>query len=103
MTKLQIDLLGTSFTIQSHEKKEYLEKLVSYYSTFIDDVKKTHSIRNPIQIAILSGIMLCDEIYKEKEKKVVLENKTYKPIQLKTEEEVNRKTKEMIDKINKVL
>ncbi|MCR4742548.1 MAG: cell division protein ZapA [Treponema sp.] len=103
MTKLQIDLLGTSFTIQANEDSEYLEKLVSYYSRITADIQKTNSIRNPMQIAILSGIMLCDELYKEKENKIALENNTYEPIQLKTEEEVNRKTKEMIDKINKVL
>jgi len=103
MGRLQINLLGTSFTIQANENQEYLEKLLGYYSRITADVQKTNAVKNPTQVAILSGIMLCDELYKEKETKVALENGTFTPMQITTEEEVNRKTKEMIEKINKVL
>jgi len=103
MGKLQINLLGTSFTVQANEDQEYLEKLLGYYSRILADVQKSTPIKNPTQIAILSGIMLCDELYKEKENKIALENGTYTPIQLSTQEEISRKTKEMIDKINQVL
>lgn len=103
MSKLQINLLGTSFAIQSNEDQAYLDKLLGYYSRITADVQKMGPINNPTQVAILSGIMLCDELYKEKQTKVALENKTFTPIQITTEEEVNRKTQEMIDKINKVL
>lgn len=102
MGKLHINLLGTSFAIQSNEDQEYLDKLLGYYSRITADVQKMGT-DNPTQIAILSGIMLCDELYKEKQTKVALENGTFTPIQITTEEEVNRKTQEMIEKINKVL
>ena len=67
MAKLKIDMLGTAFTIQANEDKEYLEKLLGYYKRITDDVKKIDSIKTPLQIAILSGIMICDELYKEKQ------------------------------------
>ena len=68
MGKLHIEMLGTNFTIQANENTEYLEKLLSYYKKFTDDVNKIDSIKSPLQVAIVSGIMLCDELYKEKSK-----------------------------------
>ena len=67
MGKLKIDMLGTSFTIQANEDNQYLEKLLGYYQRITDDVKRIDSIKSPLQVAILSGIMICDELYKEKQ------------------------------------
>ena len=61
-------MLGTAFTIQANEDKEYLEKLLGYYKRITDDVNKIDSIKNPLQTAILSCIMICDELYKEKQR-----------------------------------
>ena len=69
MGKLKVDLLGTSFTIQANEETEYLEKLLGYYKRITDDVQKIDTVKTPLQISILSGIMLCDELYKEKKKR----------------------------------
>ena len=66
MGQLKIEMLGTSFTIQANENNEYLEKLLGYYKRITDDVNKIDSIKNPLQTAILAGIMICDELYKEK-------------------------------------
>ena len=66
MGKLQINLLGTSFTIQANEEEEHLQKLLGYYSRIVEDVSKIDSIKTPLQTSILAGIMLCDEVYKEK-------------------------------------
>ena len=60
-------MLGTSFTIQANEDNQYLEKLLGYYQRITDDVKRIDSIKSPLQVAILSGIMICDELYKEKQ------------------------------------
>ena len=67
MGQLKIEMLGTAFTIQANEDNEYLEKLLGYYKRITDDVNKIDSIKNSLQTAILSGIMICDELYKEKE------------------------------------
>ena len=104
MAKLKIDMLGTAFTIQANEDKEYLEKLLGYYKRITDDVKKIDSIKTPLQIAILSGIMICDELYKEKQAKVAKENGEYVPVENDMDTmEIERRTQEMIEKINKVL
>ncbi len=104
MGKLRIEMLGTGFTIQSTENDEYLEKLLGYYKRITQDVESIDSIKNPLQVAILSGIMLCDELYKEKSKKVAMENGNYINNEVSLDsEEIERRTAEMISKIDKVL
>lgn len=104
MGKLRIELLGTAFTIQANENSEYLEKLLGYYKQITDNVKQIDSVKSPLQIAILSGIMLCDELYKEKENKITSKN-GQNQININSEEqkELERRTREMIEKIEKVL
>ena len=104
MGKLKIEMLGTSFTIQANEDNEYLEKLLGYYKKITDDVNNIESIKNPLQTAILSGIMICDELYKEKQEKVAMENGEYIPVENDMDTlEIERRTQSMIDKIDKVL
>ena len=106
MGKLQINLLGTSFTIQANEDEEYLNKLLGYYSRIVNDVSQIESIKTPLQTSILAGIMLCDELYKEKSNSVAMEkmqNSQVSVIDDEEGEELERRTIAMIDKINRVL
>lgn len=103
MGQLKIDMLGAKFTIQSSENEEYLDKLLGYYKRITEDVSKIDSIRSPLQVAILSGIMLCDEVYKEKKNKVALENGQLPPEFTQDTVEIEKRTREMIEKISKVL
>ena len=106
MGKLQINLLGTSFTIQANEDEEHLQKLLGYYSRIVEDVSKIDSIKTPLQTSILAGIMLCDEVYKEKSNVVALEradSQNTQPVETEDSAELERRTIAMINKINKVL
>ncbi len=60
----RIDILGTSFTIQTDEKPEYLEQVVNYFSEKTETVQKSVSNKEPLKIAILAGILLVDELFK---------------------------------------
>ena len=106
MGRLKIEMLGTSFTIQANEDNQYLEKLLGYYQRITDDVKRIDSIKSPLQVAILSGIMICDELYKEKQNKIALENgESVAQISENSihSDEIQRITLEMIKKIDKDL
>ena len=106
MGRLKIDMLGTNFTIQANEDDEYLDKLLGYYKRITEDVKNIDSIKSPLQVAILSGIMICDELYKEKQNKIALENgEIIESVNENddTFEEIQKRTLEMINKIDKVL
>ncbi|MCR5064130.1 MAG: cell division protein ZapA [Treponema sp.] len=108
MGKLRIQALGTSFTIQSEEDEEYLNKLFGYYKKITDEVSQISSIKTPLQIAILSGMMICDELYKEKQNKVALENgaaasDSDNQADFFDAEEIEQRTLDMISKIDQVL
>ena len=103
MAKLKIQLLGENFTIQANEDEQYLQKLLGYYQRITNDIQSQNQIKDNLQIAILSGIMLCDELYKEKQNKVAHENGQTTEITITEEEELEKRTKYMIDKISEVL
>ena len=68
MGSLQIDVLGTSFSIKANEDDEYLSKLLGYYTKIVEEIQKSGMMKNDMHVSILAGIMLCDELYKEKSK-----------------------------------
>ena len=61
MGNLQIDVLGTSFTIKANEDTAYLNKLLGYYKGIIKQIEEKGGLSDPIQISALAGITLCDE------------------------------------------
>ena len=69
MGSLQIDVLGASFAIQANEDSAYLKKLLDYYKRIAEQIEESGSLQNSLQVSILTGITLCDELYKEKSKK----------------------------------
>lgn len=103
MGKLHIDTLGTSFTIQANGDDEYLKKLLSYYNKVASEAQKITSLKTPLQTAILAGIMLCDEVYKDKQNKIAMEAGQLDPDLILESNNIERHTLDMIEKISKVL
>lgn len=97
MGTLQINTLGTSFEIQAKEDDAYLKNLLSYFKKISGQIEASTELRDPLKIAILSGIMICDELYKEKKKNA--ENIDKKEDLFEAE----RLTLQMIEKITRVL
>lgn len=99
MGTLQIDILGTSFTITAKEDTEYLQKLLAYYSQVAKQIETTEITQDNIQTAILTGIMLCDELYKEKYRL----HKIKKQVNTEALAEAEKITLKMMGNIDKVL
>lgn len=108
MGSLKIDMLGTSFSIRVDEDEEYMKKLLGYYRQITDQIAANGSLE-PRQVAILAGIMICDELYKEKSKKAVEKNIEQKKQQKRAKEQEERDEKieamtaEMIKKLDSLL
>jgi cell division protein ZapA (FtsZ GTPase activity inhibitor) len=64
--ELCLDILGTSFTIDADEDQAYLQKVFSQYRAAVENTQSISGINTPLNIAILTGFMLCDEINKIK-------------------------------------
>lgn len=102
MGLLQINVLGSSFAIQAKEDDEYLKKLLNYYKQITSEIERSDNLKDPKQTAILAGILLCDELYKAKEKNAKLK----KAIQTKEEkntDDIDKITSDLISQIEQVL
>lgn len=104
---LAINTLGTSFKISASQDTEYLNKLMGYYNRIAEQIEKSGMLKDKTQIAIMTGIMLCDELYQEKTRNINAENGIFPEpspsVDPEFEEELERRTLEMINKIDQVL
>lgn len=98
MASLQINLLGTSFSIKVDEEEDYLKKLLKYYTQITEQITKNGTLNNQ-QVSILAGIMLCDELYKEKSKNASSNFEQQK----KEFNQIEKITINLIESLNKVL
>lgn len=62
---LRIDILGTSFSISADEEAVYLENLLAYFRSAVENTQKKTGLQDPLKIAIVTGFLLCDELYKK--------------------------------------
>jgi cell division protein ZapA (FtsZ GTPase activity inhibitor) len=89
--ELCLDILGTSFTITVDEDEAYLQKVLAQYKAAIENTRAISGINEPLNISILTGYLLCDEINKIKQ-------------QLESESiEVQKRTMTLIAKIDQAL
>lgn len=107
MGSLQIDVFNPPFVIQVNESDEYLQKLLGYYKKIIERIQHNGALRNPLQVSSLAGIMLCDELYKEKSKAQLARNGGASSGGIfpdgNESNEAERITRMMIEKIDKAL
>ena len=65
--KLSLNFLGSSFDITVDEDELYLQKVLAQYEAAVENTRCISGINEPINIAILTGFMLCDEINRIKQ------------------------------------
>ncbi|WP_053228449.1 cell division protein ZapA [Spirochaeta cellobiosiphila] len=93
---LDVEVLGTSFTIKADEDPEYLRQVVEYLSKKVDETKEAVSIKDPLKIAVLTGIVVVDELMREK-------HKTGAPMSAETALAMEKITNGMIDRLEQIL
>jgi cell division protein ZapA (FtsZ GTPase activity inhibitor) len=64
---VQIQLLGVSFTINTDEDPEHMARIIDYLKKKIDSTQKLVKMNDPLKVAILTGILLTDELFKERQ------------------------------------
>jgi len=72
------DILGTTFSITVEEDEAYLQKVLAQYRAAVENTQNISGINDPLNIAILTGFLLCDEINKMKQH---LENESIEVIE----------------------
>jgi cell division protein ZapA (FtsZ GTPase activity inhibitor) len=103
--ELKLDILGTSFSITADADEEYLTKVLNQYKTAVSNTQKISGISEPLNIAILTGFMLCDEINKMKQLQEKIENNAMSVLEEQDEEaqEVEERTIRLINKLEQAL
>jgi cell division protein ZapA len=61
---VQIDLLGTTFTVKTDEDEAYLREVVALFTRKVSEVQKTVATADPLKTAILAGVLVTDELLK---------------------------------------
>jgi len=89
--ELCLDILGTSFTITTDEEEAYLQKVLAQFKAAVENTKNISGIKDPLNVAVLTGFLLCDEINKIKQQ---LEDESI---------EVNKRTMSLIAKLDEAL
>ena len=64
-----MELLGTSFHIESPEAREYLEDVVAYLTAKVDEVRGEAPVADPVKIALIAGLNIVDEFFKERRRR----------------------------------
>jgi len=79
---VRIHLLGTSFTIKSSEDSRYLNEIILEVERRFDEVRKTMGLSDPLRIAIISSILIADDLKKLQKQSTEAESLTRNLIEL---------------------
>lgn len=66
---MKIEVLGTSFVIQSDQDPAYLRDIVDLLKAKITEIENTVSTNDPLKISILSSMLIADDYFKIKQGK----------------------------------
>lgn len=61
---MQIELLGTSFRVQTDEDPEYFREVVEHFRAKVAEIERSVTTSDPLKIAILAGILASDDFLK---------------------------------------
>ncbi len=61
---MQIELLGTSFRVQTDEDPEYFREVVEHFRAKVEEIERSVTTSDPLKIAILAGILASDDFLK---------------------------------------
>lgn len=104
MAILQVNVLGTSFAMKAEEDLPYLEKIREYYKNVCDEIRRNDGIEDQKQIAVLAGILISDELFKERQERLRQKDEMNgAEIDSRLGEEAERLTHSMIEKIDRAL
>ncbi len=62
----KIRLLGSSFSLKIDEDPAYFDKIIHYIEEKFSKIETGMAVRDPLRIAILSCILISDELFKER-------------------------------------
>ena len=65
--QLKVELLGTSFTIQSDEDVDHLARVSACLRAKVEEVRSRYTLASPLTIALLAALNIADDLVRERE------------------------------------
>ncbi len=90
---MRIELLGTAFNLETDQDPEYLADCVDYLRTKVQEVEGSVPTSDPLNLAILAGLLSVDELFRER-------SKQGSEVTPAAEAEIETITRRMIEKID---
>jgi cell division protein ZapA (FtsZ GTPase activity inhibitor) len=62
---LTVDILGSTFTIQSSGDTQHLQRVVNYLKTKVEEIQEKYAnatTQDPVKISLLAGLNAIDEL-----------------------------------------
>jgi cell division protein ZapA (FtsZ GTPase activity inhibitor) len=63
---MKIDVLGTSFIIQSDQDPAYLREVVDFFKGKVSEIESSVTSSDPLKISILAAMLVIDDYFKYK-------------------------------------
>jgi cell division protein ZapA len=95
---IRVEMLGASFTIQTDESREYVESILAYLGTKVDKVSSSSHVDDPLKAAILAGVYIIDELFRER-----VENSVSTGLSGKDHDEISAVAQRLIARIDDTL
>ncbi len=80
----RIRLLGSSFSLKVDEDPDYFDTVVEYVNKKFEEIGSGMGVKDPLRIAIVSCILLTDELFKERDRNSVLSEKEAEEVEKMT-------------------
>jgi cell division protein ZapA (FtsZ GTPase activity inhibitor) len=64
-SSLEVDILGSSFTVQSSGDPQHLERVIDYLRNKVEEIRKKYAentTQDPVKISLLAGLNVADEL-----------------------------------------
>jgi cell division protein ZapA (FtsZ GTPase activity inhibitor) len=64
---LAVNILGTSFTVQTTGELQHLRRVVEYLEKTVDEIQHKYSdstTQDPVKISLLAGLNVVDELFR---------------------------------------
>lgn len=95
---VRINVLGTSFVIQTDETEQYINSLLAYFQTRLDLVAQDSRVTDPLKQSILASIYILDELFRER-----VEHSVHKDLDSDVGKELSQIAQRLIARIDTTL
>jgi hypothetical protein len=98
---LPIKILGSSFKLKTDEDLDYLKEIVAYYEKKVLETQDKVGLQDPLKVSLIAGIVVADELYKERLGKPFSNPKGMSDPE--KDAEINSITRNLIDQLSQAI